>query len=54
MRSHMGNPELIGFTTITCLCINAISNPVHPALARAKNAIPIRFYQTHPPHMDIR
>jgi len=44
----MGNPELIGFAAKAKPCIIAISNPVHPALARTKNAIPVRFYQIHP------
>jgi len=48
MRTDMSNPELMCFTAITDLCISAISNPVDAALARAKNAIFIRFYQTHP------
>jgi len=47
MRTDMGNPELIGFATITGCCITATSNPVHLALARAKNAILVRFYQIH-------
>jgi len=48
MRTDMGNPELMRFTAITELCISAISNPVHPALVRAKNAILVGFEQIHP------
>jgi len=48
MRAYIGNPELIGFTAITDFGIGAINNPVHPALARTKNAIPVGFEQIHP------
>jgi len=47
MRAHIGNPELMGFAAETSTCICAISNPVDPASVRAKNAIFVRFYQTH-------
>jgi hypothetical protein len=48
MRAYVGNPELMRFTAMTDLSISAIGNPVHPALARAENAIFVRFYQIHP------
>jgi hypothetical protein len=48
MRAYVGNPERISFAAETSMCINAISNPVDPALARAENATLIRFYQIHP------
>jgi len=50
MRAYVGNPERVSFAAETSMCINAISNPVHPALARAENAIFVRFYQIHPDH----
>jgi len=50
MRAYVGNPELMRFTAMTDLSISAIGNPVHPALARAENAIFVRFYQIHPDH----
>jgi len=50
MRPHMGNTELIGFAAKADPCIRAISNPVHPASARAENAVSVRFDQIHPDH----